>query len=333
MIRATSDLHLTESTAGLVFAALDEVMADAREHGGVTVLCGDILDQPELVHAASLVRLRRMLNQWPGPVYVIAGNHDQYDGANTVLDVLNGGSCTVVASPCSTSVGLMIPYVPAPKFFAAIDHAKIGRMPGQPEGVVWCHAGFRGAYRNAMSRDRDGVPSSELPEGWLFVSGHYHCPQNLGPVLYCGSPYQTSFAEEGHEKGWLRWENIADEMIPERIAYAFDAPRYRTVRWDPEAGDPVPPADLRPGDRVRVVTTATRKVAVAHAAKLASAGLAGASLVAAPDSSIGRGVVDGSIDPSAAAAHYATAVMGPDRRVYPDPRDMDEFANDWGLWG
>ena len=78
IVRATSDLHLSQATAPLVFAALDELRAHARAHGGVTVLCGDIFDQAVSVHMPTFNRLVDVLHGWPGDLYVLVGNHDQY---------------------------------------------------------------------------------------------------------------------------------------------------------------------------------------------------------------------------------------------------------------
>ena len=99
VVRAISDLHLTERTAPWVFAALKELEADAREHKGYTVIAGDILNEPTHVHMPTYNRLRSILQHWPGEVYVIPGNHDQYAGYGqwaNALTALQGGQCRVI---------------------------------------------------------------------------------------------------------------------------------------------------------------------------------------------------------------------------------------------
>ena len=204
-LRATADLHLTAVSAPWVFAALAELRRDAADHGGPTVIAGDILQQATTVHMPTWDRLRRMLLGWPDEVYVIVGNHDMYDATSNALDGLAGPGVRVIAEPTSTPLGPMVPYVhmrDAGDFDDALSAARAHREPGHGVGIVWCHQGIRGAYVNSMRRDRDGVWAGTFGDH-IAVAGHYHMPQSIGRVIYCGSPYQRSFAEEGQRKGWL----------------------------------------------------------------------------------------------------------------------------------
>lgn len=334
VVRATSDLHLSPATERWVFAALGELRKDAVEHEGVTVLCGDIFDQGELVHMRLWNRLRDMLRGWPGSVVVIVGNHDQYDGERNALEGLASDvneimPIRVVSTPHSCSIGAVVAYSPD---FTKASKSAIGYLvPAHPR-VLWCHQGFQGAYVNAMRKDRDGAHVGAVPSEYMIISGHYHMPQTLGRLVYCGSPYETSFAEEGQRKGWLRWADIYEDTMPERIAFGdLGAPRHHTVHWDPEKGEPLVPAGLLAFDRVRVVTAASRKVALAAADQLKRAGLDGAALLAAPDIGIGRGVVEAGMDSREAARRYA-ATFGADPHR-PDPAVMDEWAEERKLWG
>ena len=181
-LRATSDLHLSERTADWGLAALRELHADAAKTKGTTVLVGDIFHEPEMVHMPTWNRLRRMLYTWPGKVYVIAGNHDQYDGQANCLEGLDGGACSVISKPTWTGIGRMLPYTVPEDFSAAL--ASCAHPPvGEPMlSFLWTHHGFKGAYRNAMSRDRDGVSCMEVPEGHLVITGHYH-PYSFRHIL------------------------------------------------------------------------------------------------------------------------------------------------------
>lgn len=346
ILRATSDLHLTERTAPWVFAALRELRDDSRAcqkltQENYTFILGDVLDQALTVHMPTYVQLRSMLQTWPGKVYVLPGNHDQYStGARyesrweNALVPLNGQNCRVVSMPVWGRLGRYLPYV-KPETWAE----ELNRITGKPVGdrycldIVWCHNGFRGAYRNAMSMDRDGVSCLDIPRGHVVVTGHYHMPQNLGRIVYCGSPYETSFAEEGQAKGWLRWENALEDPIPVRVPFGdLGAPRHYTIEWDPTKGPPTIPVGMKPTDRPRIVTNATRKDALAQAKQLRKAGLEGVPILAKPMEASTRGVVDPRLGPREAVGAYVHSVLGPDG-TKPDPGAMVEYAEEAGLWG
>ena len=334
VVRATSDLHLSGPTEDLVFAALGELRADAEATSGHTVIAGDVFDQGVTVHMPTWNRLRDLLHAWPGEVFVIAGNHDQYPGGDNCLRGLACDRVEVVSAPTATIVGPMVPYVRPGSFEMAVQRAleaQRDRFLGVSPRVLWCHQGFKGAYLNSMRRDPDGVSPGAVPAGHITIAGHYHMPQNLGPLVYCGSPYETTFAEEGQGKGWLRWADIDNDAMPARVPFAYGYPRHHTIRWDPAAGPP-PTVDSSANDRVRVVTCATRREADAAADQLTKAGLGGVPVIAVADVDGGRGVVDPGADPRTAAEQFAIARFVADAGPGYDPVDMQEFADEETLW-
>jgi DNA repair exonuclease SbcCD nuclease subunit len=327
IVRATSDLHLRADTERWVFQALDVLEADARENPGYTVICGDVFDQGMTAHMPTWNRLCAKLRFWPDKVFVLVGNHDQYKAPHNILEGMMGGSCVVVSVPMWTPIGRMLPYTEPHEFRSLLD-AMEGDATAPP--VIWCHHGFKGAYVNSNRRDKDGVEHAAIPPGHVVISGHYHMPQNLASLIYCGSPYEITFHEEGQKKGWLRWENIHENRIPDRIAYDLDAPRHFTVHWEPASGPPTPPEGARPQDKVRVKTLATRKEADAASDQLDAVGLRAVSVHAQPDQA-GRGVVDASLGVVEAAQQYAEhKFIG--EVIGPEPEDMDEWAEKVELW-
>lgn len=318
--RATSDLHLTPKTADHVFAALRELRDDAEDRGGFTVLVGDILDQPRTVDMPTFNRLRDMLRKWPGDgVHVVVGNHDQYDGTRNALEALEGGACTIVSEPTVTDLGVMVPYLDPSIFWQRVE-----ALNASKDVVWWTHQGWQGAYLNNMRRDRDGLNCGRM-DAPMCVSGHYHAPQNLGRIIYCGSPYQTTFAEEGQIKGWLAWDG---DIRPRRVPYELvRAPRHWTVDWTP-GEEAALPDGWREGDKVRVRTTATRDEV--KRSKVLTGALSGASVVAAIKRSDRVGL--DAATPIEAVREYVAAVFGPDA-ARPDPATLDEWAREAGLWG
>lgn len=321
-VAATSDLHLSTDTAPYVWRALEEVAAAGP--WDCVVLAGDILDQADVVSSRLLLELRERVAAL-GRVMIVAGNHDQHDHPRTPLEVLDGVA-HVVTTPGLTPLGVVMPYWPSTLWGDVVRGLAVDSV-GVP--MVWAHQGFRGAYRNAMTRDTDGIPVAEVPAGYLVATGHYHCPQVAGPVVYCGSPYEATFAEEGQRKGFLVWDNLLVSTTPWRHAYSdLGAPRHRTILWDPAVGPPITEG-LSSRDRVRVRTTATRRDARAAAAQLAAAGLEAAPVLAQPDEAEGRNLVSASLGPWEAADAYVDRVILPRGDV--DPDDMARFKEDV-LW-
>ena len=342
IVRATSDLHLTQRTAVWVFEALEALRADDMENPGATVLVGDILDQASTVHMPTFNRLRDTLMSFRGSVYVVVGNHDQYGhkGRNA-LEALHGhrterGTIQVISEPTLTSVGLMFPYIEPARFWAEVKalQAEDATMKGGETKVWWTHQGWRGSYLNNMRRDRDGLSCKKVTAS-LVISGHYHLPQNLGPIIYCGSPYETTFAEEGQIKGWLRWEAKSAESfreapeLPERIPYELSAPKHRTVLWDLEK-DPEAPEGYRDGDKVRVIANGTRDEVKAKADALKRAGLEGAAIIA-DTKGTHRQVIDRNATAQEAVIQFIDRVYGPDQeRVH--PANLHLWADEVELW-
>lgn len=324
IVRATSDLHLKNTTANYVFAALEELRIDADKHGGVTVLVGDIFDQPHTVHMPTFNALRDLLQTFKGEVFVIAGNHDQYSGSRNVLEALEGGNVQVISAPTETAYGLMVPYLPPEDFWKAVKKLK-------PASIWWTHQGWKGSYLNNMRRDRDGL-SPKMTKGVLVISGHYHMPQNLGKIIYCGSPYQVSFAEEGQQKGWLRWEEFdaTKPSPPSRIPYTFDSPQYHTVFWDLEKA-PVRPKEAKAGDRIRVIVSGTRADAKKKASELKKARLDGAAIVAKQASGSQRTVIDSQASTKEAVHQFIDRVFGPSPE-HIEPSKLLNWAEEAELW-
>lgn len=273
-MRAASDLHLSAVSEPWVRRGLQMLRSDAERRGGPTILPGDILDQAEVVPSRFLDLLADELSAFPmddgADVVIILGNHDM-DNGRSPLRFLDGlANIRVIDKPCWTEHGLMVPYVPRAQFAAAVQEARTVRAEfgiGQrtiyrkakptkkdplETPILWCHQGVSGAWMNNLKRDEHGVA---IPEGLpveLVVTGHYHPPQVVGKVVYCGSLTQVSFAEEGQIKGFLSWEDArgAGVRALTRRAYCL-GPNHWTVDLDPK-GAHVLPGNFREGDIVRV---------------------------------------------------------------------------------
>jgi hypothetical protein len=255
-------------------------------------------------------------------MHIVVGNHDQYDAPRHALEALASSKTSIWSVPGASVLGLMVPYQRT-DFAKAIGWAAYGAPPHP--NILWCHQGFKGAYMNSMLRDRDGVDWTGIPPGYIVIAGHYHMPQTLGPLIYCGSPWETTFAEEGQQKGYLVIKDMSVDRVPVRVPYTkVTAPRHFTVNWDPAIGPPVRPYDAKSTDILRVVAKATKQE-VKDAAKLfEDAGLEGVPVIAQPRAVGDRGMLDPTWDLIRAATEYAT-------RASPH-LPLREAADEMNLW-
>tara|TARA_Y100000034_G_scaffold100397_1_gene123699 strand:+ start:1463 stop:2470 length:1008 start_codon:yes stop_codon:yes gene_type:complete len=330
--RATADLHLTERTAPFVWRALAQLREDEEERGGFTVIVGDVWEQADVLSTALLNRLRDELAQFAEKPVIIAGNHDQI-GRKGQPDTRNGleglqDVAQVVSTPqWEPGLGLLMPYMDPAIFWEVMaEHAQIP-LPGTgTPNVWWTHQGWKGTYMNAMRRDTTGLSLSKVTAD-LVISGHYHMPQNIAQVVYCGSPYEASFAEESQPKSYLIFDG---DLEPERVYYAdLGAPRHFTVYWDGER-PPQEPEGLQTGDYVRVKTPLTRSAVQERRGELQDAGLDRASILAQPDVQR-RQVVDDAARPREAAMQWVAGMCGPDE-AQPSPAELTEYAEEVQLW-
>ena len=330
-IRATSDLHLTQATAPYVFAALEQLRKDAHKHGGATVICGDVFDQAVSVNMPLWNMLLGVLRSFRGAVVLIPGNHDQYDDYRNALEGFHGGKIKVVttADPRVVAyggdrIGACIPYTS--NFDDVFQWVLENRDRNAPK-LVFCHHGFKGAYLNEMYKCRRGASVRSIPGDTLVVSGHYHMPQVLGRVIYCGSPYELTFSEEGQDKGWLLWKDASKSLIPKRIAFKdLGAPRHITIHWDPDEGSPSKPKGLRDSDRVRVIVPSSKSDHPDAASDLNKAGIL-APVVFRPVS----GATVQAIDDFKGDVIGAVRAFVQNNSAH-SPDDMWDFSEREGLW-
>ena len=337
---ASSDWHLSPSTAPFVWATIDQLAKEVTQRETYLVVCGDILEQPRSLDGGLWLELSSRLRAFPCPVVLIPGNHDQLvrgDWATSPLLALSGRNIHVVGRPeWHAHLGLLVPYTdPANWAEYVVDALTTGEEAQSAPRVTWAHQGFKGAYQNLMRRDADGI---DVPRGMrTTITGHYHMPQNLGPLIYCGSPYQTSHAETGQTKSYLVFDDLkpsVDMPLPRRVAFEPIGPRYWTLVWaNPNEDPPALPAEWREGDVVRVVAAMAKDDLRSRGKQLSKAGLKTASLVAKPPAreAIGRGILSDNSSAVDAATDWLIAVHGPDPTT-PDPHDVMDFAREHDLW-
>ena len=154
-------------------------------------------------------------------VYLMTGNHDQYDAGGLVhalvpfkeiakvyerlkLDVIEGITC------------VFVPYRKNKKQLAEELHKVMG-MDLPTDSILFLHQILEGCQiSDNYYAQREGLI---LPEGlkkkfkWI-IAGDVHKPQHYENVWYCGSLFGRNFTDKFEQKSFLRYTGDTPEVIP-----------------------------------------------------------------------------------------------------------------------
>jgi len=251
-----SDLHLRESSEDVCFRVLEQIERMALEDDQRIVCCGDFWHIRYQLNVRLLNRVSELMRRWADlglELDLVPGNHDQVDVAGrNALEVFEGDNCVVWTEPGISHDGRLgfVPYRKDLEEQGGCLKAVVAEAPW----IIFAHLGICGAAMNNGQKDRDGLDAATqlvCPQAHLIL-GHYHKRQTGMGWEYVGSPYQTSFGEEGNVCGVL---HLVPETI-ERLWIPLDvgAPTHLTLKWDPAKQEqpPVPRMTLAPDRNVKV---------------------------------------------------------------------------------
>lgn len=200
----TADVHLRPESADVVFNILDRVLEIAKQHR-----CDDVSILGDLWHVryAVPVDLLNRFRAWTGRVTdagltltMLAGNHDQIDvSGQNALQVFARDGVLPVSSPMLIGPGAWLPYTQ--KIDAMVAAAAGMSVAGA--NIAYVHHGAEGARMNngIVAVTGDGIPPAALSSYRVAFFGHWHLHQQIGNIVYVGSPWQTTASEAGQDKG------------------------------------------------------------------------------------------------------------------------------------
>lgn len=191
----TSDLHLTDRPQDNYRFGLFKWLRDqAQKHNVKTIfLLGDITDRHD-AHRAELVNrivfeLVALRNAGLD-VHILKGNHDYVDPKNPFFDFIQYAGLNFYKEPEIVVKGgktfLLLPHTRHPKNDWNFDLSDIE--------YIMMHHTFAGA-RASNGMPMDGLPPDFFDTKATIYSGDIHVPQQVGPVIYCGSPYHVRFGD------------------------------------------------------------------------------------------------------------------------------------------
>lgn len=200
-------------------------------------------------------------------VYILVGNHDQYNKVGNVHSLEAFGQfARIIDQP-------MIDRVEGVTFAAHPFTTNMQQWNGfvdlLPDGLDFFlfHQGICEAATGAFNISiKAEVSYADLPiqKARWCLGGHYHKPQEIGEegkVAYVGSPLQHGFGERGETKSVILYQRGKLERITLASAPRFVYYERATAFWDDVAARSADPAaPWNRGDFIRVRTNQQKSV-------------------------------------------------------------------------
>lgn len=247
----SSDWHYRDESADTVInEVIPGVVEACKKHNDTEAVClGDVFHFRYKVDVRLFNMLRDAIRDTVDQGLVwrfLPGNHDQYNvsGRNILESLGDLDGVTVYSDPTWDSDGLWIPYRKRNEDIAAALRTHSSR--GGPN-VCFMHHGVAGSWMNDHIQNTEGLPVTEFKKFKYVFSGHYHRHHSVGPVTYIGSPYQTTAAESGHQKGYYLWNGRGGLFRPTNWGKKYH-------RFTIEDAEGLNFAGIDPRDEVRVRT-------------------------------------------------------------------------------
>jgi DNA repair exonuclease SbcCD nuclease subunit len=263
-----SDLHLCEDTAETVFEqVLPGILEAVQDDSDRTIAClGDFYHIRYKIPVALQNRVAawlRKLRAEKVSLIFLPGNHDQINGAGEhALEVFADNPLVqIITEPAWNQYGLWIPYRKDPvDILEALIARKPTWLPATPPQVLWMHHGVKGAEMAPGVLGEIGLEPRQFQPWKLVLCGHFHKRQQLGNIIYVGSPYQVDASEAGQAKGYGRWNPITEQFfwvdtVWGKRYHQFDSMGVTAVGI-PHIKEYIQDLGIHAGDEVRVASGA-----------------------------------------------------------------------------
>lgn len=219
------DPHFKPTTVNETRLLRTRVLATIKKYTPTAaIVLGDVLDQHAKIHMKQLDDAMEFIRAIAEkcPVYVLVGNHDIANNAcflpevNSLRAFRFIKNATIVDRPIRVSIDnlncVLCPYVPNGRLEEALSDSHFNG------DVLFCHQEFRGCLLSSFRRADGSLYETRSETGddvhslrfSLIISGHIHQHSRSTirrddgsemKLIYAGTPYQISFAED--EKKYL----------------------------------------------------------------------------------------------------------------------------------
>jgi DNA repair exonuclease SbcCD nuclease subunit len=202
----TADLHLTARQQDEYrWHTLDWIIRKALQRDvDVLIIAGDLTDEKDFHSAALVNRLTSVLVDAASkvlPIRVLKGNHDYTDPKCPFFDFLNhtGQDIRYISYPEREIIGAAGSVIYLPHSDRPQKHWH--SLETKEATLVVIHQCFTGAQLGDVSNPLVGTPPKLVTDHFqadYYIAGDIHLPQEVGGIIYCGSPHPINFGETHH---------------------------------------------------------------------------------------------------------------------------------------
>jgi hypothetical protein len=189
-----------------------------REIGNIKFL-GDIFELKDRVPNHILIEFQKRLNEIRTINFTaMLGNHDYNLLKYPTLSLFTNRIC-FITEPCIQIEGkLKIAYLPFQRDTKDFWHYWTKLHNKNPD-LFSFHQELPGAEYESGKKIPGEVPPSIFDPKIIYISGHLHKYQKLGPVTYLGAPYQIKFTDEGCKKYVMLFNSVTKKMALLELHY------------------------------------------------------------------------------------------------------------------
>jgi len=229
----TADLHLSAYSQDRIVDGLPErlyylmtVLHNMAEHAidngiDVFVIAGDVFHTKSIIHALAQSLLLDFLNKYNDRIHfiIIDGNHDVSSKSGTGV---SGLKCLdSVRNVAMVHDEAFIENI----YFVAWNDKTFNRIKNGKDDYLVAHFGLNEAELNSGISIVSDLGLNDIKQYKTALLGHYHKPQEVGNVVYVGSPIQLDWGEKNEEKRFLIVDTVAhtiDSIPTEGYKKHFD---------------------------------------------------------------------------------------------------------------
>jgi len=207
--------HFVDFFQDVFFPSLKKYDIDTVIHAG------DLLDRRKYVNFNTLKTVRNKvlepLRDMGVQIHCILGNHDTYykntNDVNSVRELFADkyDNFHLYEKPVTKEFGGMeialLPWINSENLQESLDFVK--ETPAQ-----WLigHLELDGYEVLRGHKFDGGMDPKTFSRFEQVLSGHFHCRQERGNVMYLGTPYQITFSDSGERKGFWILDTETREM-------------------------------------------------------------------------------------------------------------------------
>lgn len=174
-------------------------------------IAGDLFNDKNIIHTKPFVLMNNLFDKCSKLNFTILnGNHDMDTTGEDQVSILSGLKGNNVECIIKPKVDGNITYIPYSKnLIRDVEEA-------EPNDILVSHFGLSEAILSSGLSIVSDIRLKNLQKFKLVILGHYHGPQQVQHVWYCGNPYHRDWGDKNQDKRFLvvDTETLQVESIP-----------------------------------------------------------------------------------------------------------------------